>query len=86
MTPMFCPLPKVLAAVLGSGLATVLPRLVQAAVDGDPAALAFDGDTILLRKYRADGCCDLCGEVTGDSILFRGKRICAACRKELAKL
>ena len=39
---------KVLAAVLGSGLATVLPRLVQAAVDGDPAALAFDGDTILL--------------------------------------
>ena len=43
-------------------------------------------NTILLRKYRADGCCDLCGEVTGDSILFRGKRICAACRKELAKL
>ena len=51
-----------------------------------PLEIFTDGDTILLRKYRADGCCDLCGEVTGDSILFRGKRICAACRKELAKL
>ena len=45
-----------------------------------PLEIFTDGDTILLRKYRADGCCDLCGEVTGDSILFRGKRICAACR------
>ena len=51
-----------------------------------PLEIFTDGNTILLRKYRADGCCDLCGEVTGDSILFRGKRICAACRKELAKL
>ena len=51
-----------------------------------PIEIFTDGNTILLRKYRADGCCDLCGEVTGDSILFRGKRICAACRKELAKL
>lgn len=51
-----------------------------------PLEIFTDGDTILLRKYRADGCCDLCGEVTGDSILFRCKRICAACRKELAKL
>ena len=51
-----------------------------------PLEIMTEGDTILLRKYRADGCCDLCGEVTGDSILFRGKRICAACRKELAKL
>jgi len=47
-----------------------------------PIEIFTDGNTILLRKYRADGCC----EVTGDSILFRGKRICAACRKELAKL
>ncbi len=51
-----------------------------------PIEIFTDGNTILLRKYRADGCCDLCGEVTGDSILSRGKRICAACRKELAKL
>ena len=46
-----------------------------------PIEIFTDGNTILLRKYRADGCCDLCGEVTGDSILFRGKRICAACCK-----
>ena len=51
-----------------------------------PLEIMTEGDAILLRKYRADGCCDLCGEVTGDSILFRGKRICAACRKKLAKL
>ena len=43
-----------------------------------PIEIFTDGNTILLRKYRADGCCDLCGEVTGDSILFRGKRICAS--------
>lgn len=35
-----------------------------------PIEIFTDGNTILLRKYRADGCCDLCGEVTGDSILF----------------
>ena len=40
-----------------------------------PLEIMTEGDAILLRKYRADGCCDLCGEVTGDSILFRGKRI-----------
>ena len=34
-----------------------------------PIEIFTDGNTILLRKYRADG-----------------KRICAACRKELAKL
>lgn len=34
-----------------------------------PIEIFTDGNTILLRKYRADGCCDLCGEVTGDSIL-----------------
>lgn len=34
-----------------------------------PLEIFTDGNTILLRKYRADGCCDLCGEVTGDSIL-----------------
>mgnify|MGYP000062746407 CR=1 FL=1 len=38
-----------------------------------PIEIFTDGNTILLRKYRADGCCDLCGEVTGDSILFRGR-------------
>ena len=31
-----------------------------------PIEIFTDGNTILLRKYRADGCCDLCGEVTGD--------------------
>ena len=41
-----------------------------------PLEIFTDGDTILLRKYRADGCCDLCGEVTGDSILFRGNKHC----------
>ena len=61
----------------------VLPKELR---DSFGISTDTDGNTILLRKYRADGCCDLCGEVTGDSILFRGKRICAACRKELAKL
>lgn len=51
-----------------------------------PLEIFTDGDTILLRKYRADGCCDLCGDVTDDAVVYHGKRICAACRRELAKL
>jgi len=47
----------VLTAALGIGVATMLPELVQAASDGDPEVLAFDGDTILLagRKLFVSG-------------------------------
>lgn len=41
---------KVLTAALSIGVASMLPGFALAASDGDPAALAFDGDTILLAR------------------------------------
>ena len=41
---------KVLIAALSIGVASMLPGFALAASDGDPAALAFDGDTILLAR------------------------------------
>ncbi|MEE0802050.1 MAG: AbrB/MazE/SpoVT family DNA-binding domain-containing protein [Gemmiger sp.] len=67
----------------------VLPKELRLAfgitVD-TPLEIFTEDDTILLRKYRPAGCCDLCGEVTADTVVYRGKHICAACRRELASL
>ena len=39
---------NVLTVALGIGVTSILPRHAHAASDGDPEALAFDGDSILL--------------------------------------
>lgn len=67
----------------------VLPKELRTAfgiTPDTPMEIFTDGDTILLRRYRPDGCCDLCGDVTADNVTYRGKHICAACRRELSRL
>lgn len=51
-----------------------------------PLEILTDGDSIVLRKYRPAGSCDLCGEVSPDAVAYRGKLICGACRRVLAGL
>lgn len=51
-----------------------------------PLEIFTEGDTILLRKYLPAGCCEFCGEVAPDAVLFHGKYICPVCRKALAEL
>jgi len=41
---------------------------------------------IVLRKYRPAGSCDFCGEVTADTVEYRGMHICAACRRAISQL
>ena len=51
-----------------------------------PLEIFTDGDSIVLRKYRPARSCDFCGEVTADTIEYRGMHICAACRKAISQL
>lgn len=51
-----------------------------------PLEIFSDGDSIVLRRYKPAGSCDLCGEVTGDTMEYRGMHICAACRAAIGKL
>ena len=48
--------------------------------------LFTEGNAIILRKYRPAGSCDFCGEVTTDTVEFRGQHICAACRRAISQL
>ena len=45
-----------------------------------PLEIFTDGESIVLRKYRAQG-----GEISPDAVLLHGKYICPACRKALGK-
>lgn len=51
-----------------------------------PLEIFTEGNAIILRKYRPAGSCDFCGEVTADTVEFRGQHICAACRKAISLL
>ena len=67
----------------------VLPKELRSAygiTPDTPLEIFTEGDAILLRKYQPAGACALCGEVTARSIQFKGKPVCAKCRKELAEL
>jgi len=46
-----------------------------------PLEIFTDGESIVLRKYRAQGACVFCGEISPDAVLLHGKYICPACRK-----
>ena len=37
-------------------------------------------------KSRPAGSCDFCGEVTADTVEYRGMHICAACRRAISQL
>lgn len=67
----------------------VLPKELRnsyAITSDTPLEIFTEGDTILLRKYQPSGCCDFCGDVADDTIVFHGKHVCGACRKALASL
>ena len=48
-----------------------------------PLEIFTDGESIVLRKYRAQGACVFCGEISPDAVLLHGKYVCPACRKAL---
>lgn len=67
----------------------VLPKELRSAygiTPETPLEILTDGDTILLRKYKADGACAFCGEVSAENVRFHGKAICPACRQALRDL
>ena len=38
-----------------------------------PLEIFTDGESIVLRKYRAQGGCVFCGEISPDAVLLHGK-------------
>ncbi|MBQ7860130.1 MAG: AbrB/MazE/SpoVT family DNA-binding domain-containing protein [Faecalibacterium sp.] len=67
----------------------VLPKELRKALKLDADArleIFVDGETILLKKYKPLGTCDLCGEITPDALQFKNLCICRACRDELNAL
>ena len=44
-----------------------------------------DGDSIIMRKYHAQGSCVFCGDISPDAVLLHGKYVCPVCRKALGK-
>ena len=66
----------------------VIPKEIRRVLrirEGDPLEIFTDGESIVLRKYRAQGACVFCGEISPDAVLLHGKYICPACRKALGK-
>ncbi len=67
----------------------VLPKELRksfAITSETPLEIFTDDDAIVLRKYRPAGSCDFCGEVTADTVEYRGMHICAACRQAISQL
>ena len=50
-----------------------------------PLEIFTNGDSIIMRKYRAQGSCVFCGDISPDAVLLHGKYVCPACRKALRK-
>lgn len=49
----------------------------------DALEIYVDGTSVILRKYEPS--CVFCGDA-GDVLTYKGKNICRACLKEMAKL
>lgn len=67
----------------------VLPKELRTALKLDADArleIFVDGDTVLLRKYRAAGSCDFCGEISPDSVRFGDTCICRSCQEKISHL
>ena len=63
----------------------VIPKEMRRKMDiqnNDPVEIFVEGDHILLAKYVPS--CIFCGS-TEEVALFKDKRICKACRQELAE-
>ena len=67
----------------------VLPKelLTSMKLETDSKLEIFvEGDQIILKKYRAAGSCDFCGEVDPNAVQFAGYCICSECRKKIGAL
>lgn len=67
----------------------VLPKELRTTlnIDKDTQLEIFvEGEAIVLRKYRPEGRCELCGTASQDRIQFNGHSICGSCRRRLAEL
>ena len=63
----------------------VVPKEMRKALDidyNDPVEITLEADRIVIKKYVAG--CIFCGGESEISI-FKGKRICTSCLKEMAK-
>lgn len=66
----------------------VLPKELRTTYDitpDTPLEIFTDGDSIIMRKYNAQGSCVFCGDISPDAVLLRGKYVCPVCRKALGK-
>ena len=66
----------------------VIPKEIRRTLrirEGDPLEIFTDGDSIIMRKYHAQGSCVFCGDISPDAVLLHGKYVCPACRKALGK-
>lgn len=67
----------------------VLPKDLRKTLRIDtetPLEIFTESDTIILRKYRPAGCCEICGDLAEHMLDYRGHRICANCLAEMNKL
>ena len=64
----------------------VLPKELRTTYDitpDTPLEIFTDGDSIIMRKYHAQGSCVFCGDISPDAVLLHGKYVCPVCRKAL---
>ena len=65
----------------------VLPKELRTTYDitpDTPLEIFTDGDSIIMRKYHAQGSCVFCGDISPDACCVHGKYVCPVCRKALA--
>ena len=63
----------------------VVPKEMRTTLDincNDPVEISMEGDSIILKKYIPH--CIFC-ESDADLTVFKGKKICAGCLKEMTK-
>ena len=59
----------------------VLPKELRTTYDitpDTPLEIFTDGDSIIMRKYHAQGSCVFCGDISPDAVLLHGKYVCPA--------
>lgn len=67
----------------------VLPKELRDSLDlpaGTPMDISVEGDTILLKKHRAQGCCVFCGMEAPDVITVNNVCVCQNCLSKLRAL
>ena len=66
----------------------VLPKELRTTYDitpDTPLEIFTDGDSIIMRKYHAQGSCVFCGDISPDAVLLHGKYVPPAARHWASK-